>query len=641
MKNLDLFHNELDQSSFEGFEQKSNWADLFGKSLASRISFQKPIKTLSLFSGAGGLDIGFHDAGFKITEVVEIEKNFVGSIELNSGPDKYFGNDIKINCKDIAEFEPSDLEYEFIIGGPPCQTFSAAGARANGVAGTKDPRGNLFTEYVRILKKVKPKGFLFENVYRIVGANNGKDWSKIIEAFIDAGYFLHYRILDTADYGVPQHRERLIIVGIRTDLLNEVDYKFPRPTHGEDSVFGIEPFSSGSALSDFSVNLSNDGLSGRFGHLLSEIPPGLNYSFFTEKMGHPNPIFAWRSKFSDFLYKADPDRPVRTIKAQGGQYTGPFHWANRPFTPDELKRLQTFPDEYQLVGGKGNQIHQIGNSVPPQFARILAISIANQLFDAKSDITMSYLNANEQLGFRKRKSQLTKHYQATAKEALLSLKTESNPTFDNVFSSRVFVEKDFGFKLAQKKGYDLHGIIENNTWVISISNSTANDEQKFGIEIKIKPKKTWSLGVKEVVLKSTECSKTAFLTLWKSFDHLLIKNKRKADIVQLNGYYQYESLIDCSLVLDEDWTNENQNLAGLLVEITNGNLTRQILTEEFLARKCSVNTSDLPKLMLDLRTLGFEVRNSNTNISIDDGCYLIPYGFPTLTPQSVQRAKKI
>ncbi len=92
------------------------------------------------------------------------------------------------------------------------------------------------------------------------------------------------------------------------------------------------------------------GIGGRYGSLLDSIPPGLNYSFCTEEMGHPNPIFAWRSKFSDFLYKADPNMPVRTIKASGGAYTGPFHWDNRFFTYPEYKRLQTFPDDYEISG---------------------------------------------------------------------------------------------------------------------------------------------------------------------------------------------------------------------------------------------------------------------------------------------------
>lgn len=92
-------------------------------------------------------------------------------------------------------------------------------------------------------------------------------------------------------------------------------------------------------------------------------------------MGHPNPIFAWRSKFSDFLYKADPNVPVRTIKAQGGAYTDPVHWDNRFFAYPEYKRLQTFPDDYEISGTKQIAIKQIGNSVPPQMARMMAIAI--------------------------------------------------------------------------------------------------------------------------------------------------------------------------------------------------------------------------------------------------------------------------
>ena len=94
-------------------------------------------------------------------------------------------------------------------------------------------------------------------------------------------------------------------------------------------------------------------------------------------MGHPNPVFAWRSKFSDFLYKADPNSPVRTIKASGGAYTGPFHWDNRFFSYKEYKRLQTFPDDYEISGNKQTAVKQIGNSVPPQLARMMALAKEN------------------------------------------------------------------------------------------------------------------------------------------------------------------------------------------------------------------------------------------------------------------------
>ena len=310
-------------------------------------------------------------------------------------------------------------------------------------------------------------------------------------------------------------------------------------------------------------------------------------------MGHPNPIFAWRSKFSDFLYKADPERPIRTIKAQGGQYTGPFHWENRPFTPDELKRLQTFPDEYELIGGKGSQIHQIGNSVPPQFSRLLAISVAQQLFAAESDLKISYLNANEELGFRKRKAALTKHYQETAQKAFPSVSNVIDQPAVEEFSSRVCVAQDFKFCLGQSKGYDLVSSVHDDTWLIAISELENKSASSDDLVIFINPKKTWNLGVKQVVLKSSECSRDAFLTLWKAFDFLLIENKFKADIVQLNGYYQYEPQIACSINFEPNWTSKNQALETVLIAITNGTITGKSLTEDNFANICSLTTDEV------------------------------------------------
>ena len=209
------------------------WPDKFGKSIKTWLENNdvNPIRTLSLFSGAGGLDIGFSDIGFDIVSSVEIEKQFCQTLELNTGDGKRFENS-KVNCIDIRNFSAKNLgSIDFIIGGPPCQTFSAAGRRANGVLGTTDARGTLFREYVRLLNELNPKGFLFENVYGIIGAQNGEAWNEILEEFSKVGYKLFYRIVDAADYGVPQHRERLLIVGLKDGI-----FKFPRPTHGPDSL---------------------------------------------------------------------------------------------------------------------------------------------------------------------------------------------------------------------------------------------------------------------------------------------------------------------------------------------------------------------------------------------------------------------
>ncbi|MBK6385101.1 MAG: DNA cytosine methyltransferase [Chitinophagaceae bacterium] len=144
--------------------------DDFGKAIKkwATKNIDKSINIVALFSGAGGLDIGFYDTGFSLIESVELEEKFVQTMMHNQTTGKYFA-DANIKCKDIRQYEPIiSTPIDFIIGGPPCQSFSAAGRRAAGVAGTKDNRGNLFEEYVRVLEKLKPKGFLFENVYGLL-----------------------------------------------------------------------------------------------------------------------------------------------------------------------------------------------------------------------------------------------------------------------------------------------------------------------------------------------------------------------------------------------------------------------------------------------------------------------------------------
>ena len=149
-----------------GVEAGPAWPDRFGQALRTWLAANghQPIRALSLFSGGGGLDIAFHDAGFAVLEMVEIEKQFVSTLSVNAQKRKMLEGAL-VRCMDIREYEPpSDLKVDFIIGGPPCQTFSAAGRRAAGVKGTNDPRGTLFAEYVRILHKLQPVGFPFPGI---------------------------------------------------------------------------------------------------------------------------------------------------------------------------------------------------------------------------------------------------------------------------------------------------------------------------------------------------------------------------------------------------------------------------------------------------------------------------------------------
>jgi DNA (cytosine-5)-methyltransferase 1 len=212
-----------------GVDQNSGWPDRFGQALQKyiRTKSRKKVRVLSLFSGGGGLDIAFHDAGFDIVECNELEAAFCKTLQKNVEDDGYLSGS-SVLCKDIRNYTPQVKNIDFIIGGPPCQTFSAAGARAAGVNGMDDDRGNLFREYARILDQLKPQGFLFENVYRIVGAQEGRAWSSVQEAFKSLGYTLHWKILDAADYGVPQKRKRFRFSGLPTlsSTPSQRQYKF-------------------------------------------------------------------------------------------------------------------------------------------------------------------------------------------------------------------------------------------------------------------------------------------------------------------------------------------------------------------------------------------------------------------------------
>lgn len=626
--------------------QEPVWTDNFGKSLRKWLRQQgvAPVKTLSLFAGGGGLDIAFHNSGFEIVQMVELETKYIQTLQKNSQSGKWLEGSQAI-CTDIRDYYPDpNLKVDFIIGGPPCQTFSAAGRRAAGVSGTTDARGTLFQEYVRILKLLQPQGFLFENVYGITGANRGEAWQKIQEAFREVGYSIYFRILDAADYGVPQHRERLFIIGLK-----QGKYLFPYPTHGFDSLDQRPYYSAGQAVEGADILDIEPGLGGRFGHLLDNIPPGLNYSFYTKEMGYPNPIFSWRSKFSDFLYKADPDTPVRTIKAQGGQYTGPFSWENRRFSISELKRLQTIPDDYEIVGNQQVIIEQIGNSVPPQLARILAISILDQVINVELPFEIAYLPQNKQLGFRQRKRELTKVYLQKAQIAINELSKQGKITgfTDSIYQEQVEAIRFLSMNnfLWTKKpspgcvkiylNYDLN----QSFWKITASiNGDWEEPDKFIVDIS--PScgyDEWVLSTNSVKLCAKQLDTQVFTSLWKAFEEKLNEATGKADLVQLSGYYQYKARISGVM---QFCGNLKVNSFWRVVQCVTRCIgtSAQLKAKEF-AEQWGVKEEDIFFYLQSLRAMGYEVRSHNTNPQIPAGEYLIPYAFPTLNPKSVQLRK--
>ena len=625
-----------------GIQRKSGWPDDFGSAIRGWIMPQsRPrARTLSLFSGGGGLDIAFRDAGFEIVEMVEIDPRYSKTLQRN------FANHSKVTCQDIHDYLPDPvMAIDFIIGGPPCQSFSAAGRRAAGVSGTNDPRGTLFQEYVRILHVLQPKGFLFENVYGITGAQQGEAWREIQTAFKEAGYTLFFKLLDAADYGVPQHRERLFIIGLK-----EGQFLFPCPTHGPDSPGKETYYSAGEAVYTADTTDKSGDIGGRYGGLFNTIPPGLNYSFYTKEMGHPSPVFSWRSKFSDFLYKADPERPVRTIKAQGGQYTGPFSWDNRVFTVPELKRLQTFPDDYVIVGGRQVSIEQIGNSVPPQIGRILALSILDQVIGVNLPFTMHYLPKEKMLGFRQRKRALTEHYAQKARVAIAEL--QSSHRFgvitDNTTLSRVTFTRFLGedFSWSQEKHYnstkiDLDFQADQQAWNITAHHVEQKNGASPSFFIQVTPvmEANWPLKTTAVQLCGTQLDTVLFTGLWKAFEEKIVEISGIADLVQLCGYYQYHAKIKAQLQFEN--YHQNHSIWRIIQLITQGVGVGQQIESQKLAFLWECDYSSLMDYLVELKNIGFEVRSHKTNPQISLGDYLIPYIFPTFTPKSVQRRKSL
>ncbi|QTA80975.1 DNA-cytosine methyltransferase [Desulfonema limicola] len=632
------FAEAIDALSLSEFP---GWPDRFGDLLIewNRNNIKRNIRVLSLFSGAGGLDIGFHDAGFKIVECNEIEKDFAATLSLNSLPDKRLDG-YKVACIDINDYYPEVNNIDFIIGGPPCQTFSAAGARAAGVNGTDDDRGNLFRQYVRILDKLKPKGFLFENVYRIVGAQKGKPWKQIQDAFREVGYKLYWRIIDAADFGVPQFRERLIIVGIK-----EGTFQFPYPTHGPDSTDNRPYYSAAAAIKGVISKVPGSKVGGRHGYLLDNIPPGLNYSFYTDRMGHPTPHFGWRSKFSDYLYKADPNTPVRTIKAQGGQYTGPFHWENRTFTIEELKRLQTFPDSYMINGNRQKIIHQIGNSVPPQLARILALSIAQQVFGLPLPFKLKLLPESFELGFRTRKSKLTKIYAQKAANAIKKMGIDKPATKKIIKSKKEYFRLINNFVLEKSNqntcwDYYFESEISNGNMYIQLWDKEKSKDAEYQYTVTPISNFKANSGIELITMKSFSISISSITAIWKYLESLVRIYYHKDDLVQLFGYYQYSNHYSIDLEYINK-TLETDAFWKILKKITTMNIVGKILRISDISELYNAREKTLFTQFKKLKSLGFEIRNNNTNRQIEKGYFLIPYCFPSLNERSLQRLTEL
>lgn len=326
---------------------------------------------ISLFSGCGGLDLGFKKAGYHTLLATDVWDVACRSLELNNAADK-------IICSDIRELD--FLKYQntidVVIGGPPCPPYSQTRHYLVGkVGGFQDEKaGFAVPEYFRAISEIRPKVFLFENVDGFTFKTYKEPMEFVKNKSEELGYNITYKVVNAANYGVPQTRKRFICVGVRKDIGT---FEFPEETHSEK---GNLPkwVTCGEVLADFD-NITEEEKLQRPGskdyELLLQVPPGDNYLFFTEKRGCPNPRFKWKSRYWTFLLKLSPNRPSWTIQASFSNNQGPFHWRNRFLRIEEIKRIQTFDDEYKLVGDFREQWRQIGNAVPTKLAYVFAKEI--------------------------------------------------------------------------------------------------------------------------------------------------------------------------------------------------------------------------------------------------------------------------
>lgn len=332
------------------------------------------MKVISLFSGCGGLDLGFEKAGFEIPVANEFDKTIWATFKANHPNTHLIEGDVRqINKDDIAEF--LDGPVDGIIGGPPCQSWSEAGA----LRGIEDERGKLFYDYIRILRDFQPKFFLAENVKGMLSNRNSEAVKNILKLFEEAGYDVSLTLVNAKDYGVAQERKRVFYIGFRKDL--HIDFHFPKGST-EDDAKKI-------ALRDVIGDLQSTAVPAAPKN--KHNPEAINNNeYFT---GAYSTIFMSRNRVKAW------DEQAFTVQASGRQCQlhpqapkmvkfGPNDCRfvegkeslYRRMTIREVARIQGFPDDFKFIYTDTDTAYKmIGNAVPVNLAYEVACGIKNTL----------------------------------------------------------------------------------------------------------------------------------------------------------------------------------------------------------------------------------------------------------------------
>ena len=343
-------------------------------------------KILDLFCGCGGLSLGFEKAGFEVALALDVWNDAIKTYNKNHS------NSVGI-CKDVHELENEFLkkfsEEENIvgvIGGPPCQGYSTVGTRD-----VNDPRNHLYLEYCRIVEVINPQFFVIENVKGLLTLNKGMFKEDIIERFSRLGYNISFKVLNAADYGVPQNRQRVFFVGIKEDV-----FEFPQEKNLKVSTLealsdlpyldnrkeylSVYSYSDKGKLTEYQKLMRKDSLmiynhnetkhTEQTKNIISMIKDGGKISDLPEEY--------WGvRKYNKAFQRMNSKEPSHTIDTGHRNY---FHYKeNRVPSVRECARIQSFPDNFIFYGSKTSQYKQVGNAVPPLLAEHIALQIKKYL----------------------------------------------------------------------------------------------------------------------------------------------------------------------------------------------------------------------------------------------------------------------
>ncbi|MCI9857868.1 DNA cytosine methyltransferase [Microbacterium proteolyticum] len=367
------------------------------------------LPVVSLFSGAGGLDLAVErsdaeplakdDPGtglLRVAVATDYNEPALRTLTANFGATPTLTGDIR-NVPTDQILETAGLrpgEPVLVVGGPPCTPFSKSGFWLEQKRESRDPNASLLDEYVRVVRESRPEAFVLENVQGLTYKTHRAQFARLLSGLGELGYNPQWKVLLAADYGVPQLRRRVFVVGRR----DGEKFEFPEPTHSGWSEHSrtVDP----SKLPHVTAARAFQGLprlvpvthdeivDGSYGQLAAEVPPGQNYLWHTNRYGGRD-FFEWRSRYWTFLLRLDPNRPSSTLQAQPGPWVGPFHWENvqtasgleraRRLRVNEMLRLMSFPDNFQINGTRADVQRQLGNAVPLELGKAVVRALTSQL----------------------------------------------------------------------------------------------------------------------------------------------------------------------------------------------------------------------------------------------------------------------